>query len=80
MRYTTIIGILLIAIGLVSSFIGKINISELLNEPEFALGLLFGGGFGVLIGGLLGWMYKRPYSDEMKNNKNHPSKTPTKDY
>ena len=64
MRYTTIIGILLIAIGLVSSFIGKIEFGDLISEPDFALGLLYGGGLGVLIGGLLGWMYKKPYSQQ----------------
>lgn len=69
MRYTTIIGILLIAIGLVSSFIGKINFSDLVTEPDFALGLLYGGGIGILIGGIVGWMYKKPYSN--LQNKQH---------
>lgn len=66
MRYTTIIGILLIAIGLVSSFIGKIEFGDLISEPDFALGLLYGGGLGLLIGGLLGWLYKKPYSKQDK--------------
>ena len=60
MRYTTIIGILLIAIGLVASFVGKFVFGDLITEPEFALGLLYGGGLGVLIGGFLGWLYKKP--------------------
>lgn len=59
MKYTTIIGILLIAIGLVASFIGKIQFGDLFQEPEFALGLLYGGGAGFLLGGLIGWMYKK---------------------
>lgn len=71
MRYTTIIGILLIAIGLVASFVGKINFGELITEPEFALGLLYGGGLGVLIGGFLGWLYKKPYAS--KPNESNPT-------
>ncbi|MDD3773031.1 MAG: hypothetical protein RBT46_02695 [Weeksellaceae bacterium] len=62
MKYTSIIGILLIAIGLISSFIGKIEFGNLITEPEFALGLLYGGGFGLLSGGFLGWLYKKPYA------------------
>lgn len=72
MRYTTIIGILLIAIGLVASFVGKFVFGDLITEPEFALGLLYGGGLGVLIGGFLGWLYKKPYE-----NKNSSKQTPT---
>jgi len=70
MKYTTIIGILLIAIGLVASFVGKIDFGELIAEPEFALGLLYGGGIGMLLGGFLGWLYKKPYvskSDQKVN-------------
>lgn len=74
MRYTTIIGILLIAIGLVSSFIGKINFSNLVTEPDFALGLLYGGGIGILIGGIVGWMYKKPYSKNDVKRTVTPSK------
>ena len=66
MRYTTIIGILLIAIGLVASFVGKFVFGDLITEPEFALGLLYGGGLGVLIGGFLGWLYKKPYVSKSK--------------
>ena len=62
MKYTTIIGILLIAIGLVASFVGKIDFGELIAEPEFSLGILFGGGVGMLFGGFIGWLYKKPYA------------------
>lgn len=68
MKYTTIIGILLIAIALVSVFIGKIEIGSLIAEPEFALGILFGAGSGFLIGGILGWLYKKPYSKSQTTN------------
>ncbi|MGB6084487.1 hypothetical protein [Moheibacter sp.] len=71
MRYTTIIGILLIAIGLVASFVGKFVFGDLITEPEFALGLLYGGGLGVLIGGFLGWLYKKPYASKT-NEKSNP--------
>lgn len=59
MKYTTTIGILLIAIAIVASFVGKIRFGDLLTEPEFVLGLLYGGGLGILIGGIIGWMYKK---------------------
>ncbi len=59
MKYTTIIGILLIAIGIVASFIGKIQFGDLFQEAEFVLGLLYGGGAGFLVGGIIGWMYKK---------------------
>lgn len=62
MKYTTIIGILLIGIGLVASFVGKIDFGELIAEPEFSLGILFGGGIGILFGGFIGWLYKKPYA------------------
>lgn len=59
MKYTTIIGTLLIAIGLVASFVAKVDFLELIAQPNFALGLLYGGGLGMLIGGFIGWLYKR---------------------
>lgn len=67
MKYTTIIGVLLIAIGLTSSFIAKTEFGELIAQPEFALGLLYGCGTGLLVGGFLGWLYKR------KDNENNGS-------
>lgn len=59
MKYTTIIGILLIAIAIVASFVGKVKFTDLLTQPEFVLGLLYGGGLGMLIGGIIGWLYKK---------------------
>lgn len=59
MKYTTIIGTLLITIGLVASFVAKVDFLELIAQPNFALGLLYGGGLGMLIGGFIGWLYKR---------------------
>ncbi len=76
MKYTTIIGILLISIGLVASFVGKIDFGELIAEPEFSLGILFGGGIGILIGGFIGWLYKKPYETkpiEKSNPSNNDS-------
>lgn len=75
MRYAIIIGILLIVIGLISGSIGKYEFSDLVTVPEFALGLFFGGGIGIIIGGLLGWMYKKPYS----KNDVKPTVTPSKE-
>lgn len=68
MKYTTIIGILLIAIGLVASFVGKIDFGELIAEPEFSLGILYGGGVGILFGGFIGWLYKKPYAAKTTNS------------
>lgn len=66
MRYTTIIGSLLIAIGLVASFVAKIDFWDLIAQPNFALGMLYGGGLGMLIGGFIGWLYKRTKVDTSK--------------
>ncbi|MDD3458760.1 MAG: hypothetical protein PHO74_04735 [Weeksellaceae bacterium] len=61
MKYAFLIGILLISIGLVATFIAKIEFGELITQPEFALGLLYGGGTGLLLGGFLGWLYKKSH-------------------
>lgn len=66
MKYTTIIGALLIAMGIVAAFVGKVEFGNLITESSFALGILFGGGIGLLLGGFLGWLYKKPY--ETKNS------------
>jgi len=78
MKYTTIIGILLIAIAIVSTFVGKINVGDIFTEPEFVLGLLYGSGLGMLIGGIIGWMYKkRNKVDIIKSTKVENTTTPT---
>lgn len=78
MKYTTIIGSLLIAIAIVASFVGKINFGDALKEPEFVLGLLYGSGLGMLIGGIIGWMYKkRNKVDVIKTTKVDETTTPT---
>lgn len=59
MKYTTLIGMLLIGIGLVSSYMGKIDFTDMLKARFFYLGVFYGGGFGMLLGGLLGWLYKK---------------------
>lgn len=72
MKYTTIIGVLLIAMGIVAAFVGKVEFGNLITESYFALGILFGGGIGLLLGGFLGWLYKKPYE-----TKNSVKQTPT---
>lgn len=73
MKYTTIIGILLLVIGLVAAYVGKIEFGDLISEPSFALGLLYGGGIGLLCGGFIGWLYKKPYAP--KNETQKPTDT-----
>lgn len=73
MKYTTIIGLLLIAIGLVASFVAKTDFNNLITEPDFALGILFGGGLGLFLGGLLGWLYKKPYAPTSANAASTPT-------
>jgi len=68
MKYTTIIGILLIALGVTAYFFGNSEIDELFGSKEFLIGLLFGGGIGLLLGGFLGWLYKKPYADKSKKS------------
>lgn len=78
MKYTTIIGALLIAIAIVSTYVGKIKFGDLLTEPEFVLGLLYGGGLGMLIGGIIGWLYKKSNKVEtIKTQKNQDATPPT---
>lgn len=67
MRYTTIIGLLLVALGVTAYFFGNSEIDELFGSKEFLIGLLFGSGIGLLLGGFLGWLYKKPYADKSKN-------------
>lgn len=66
MKYTTIIGLLLMALGVTAYFFGNSEIGELFGSKEFLIGLLFGGGTGMLLGGFLGWLYKKPYADKRK--------------
>jgi len=73
MKYTTIIGILLLAIASVSSFIGKIKLGEIISEPEFSLGIMYGAGLGLLIGGFIGWLYKKPNHKISEKNSNNPT-------
>ncbi len=73
MKYSFIIGFLLIAIGLVASFIAKIEFGEIIKEPNFALGLLYGGGLGLLIGGFLGWLYKKDHDKKFHEKEEEKS-------
>ena len=72
MKYTTIIGILLIALGVTAYFFGNSEIGELFGTKEFLIGLLFGGGIGMLLGGFLGWLYKKPYALKPKKEEKLP--------
>ena len=77
MKYSSIIGILLLLIGLVASFVAKYSFSDLITDPEFAVGLSFGGGAGLLFGGFLGWLYKRPKAKKGAEAKKANTETST---
>lgn len=66
MKYSLILGILLIAIAVVAAYAARFNLREIIAMEGFALGLLFGGGLGLIIGGILGWLYKKPYDRQEK--------------
>lgn len=66
MKYSVILGILLIAIAIVAAYAARLNVREIIALEGFALGILFGGGLGLVIGGLLGRLYRKPYDGETK--------------
>lgn len=70
MKYTTIIGLLLVALGVTAYFFGNSEIGELFGSKEFLIGLLFGAGIGMLLGGFLGWLYKKPYTSPKSKTEN----------
>lgn len=67
MKYSTIIGVLLLLIGFVASYVAKYSFGDFITDPEFAVGLCFGGGAGLLLGGFLGWLYKKSKPKKEKN-------------
>lgn len=73
MKYTTIIGILLIALAVTAYFFGNSDFGELFGSKEFIIGLLFGGGVAMLLGGFLGWLYKKPYETKSEKPDQNPS-------
>ncbi|WP_068597413.1 hypothetical protein ACF3NR_08095 [Vaginella massiliensis] len=59
MKYTTVIGILLFAIGVSIFYFTNLELDRLTLDKEFLVGVFCGLGFGMIFGGILGWMYKR---------------------
>lgn len=72
MKYTTILGLLLVALGITAYFFGNADFGDLFGSKEFVIGLLLGSGIGLLLGGFLGWLYKKPYE---KTKEIKPSET-----
>ncbi len=58
MTYSTIIGVLLIAISAAMYYFTHLDFSRLFINKEFLVGLNGGAGIGFIIGGFLGWLYK----------------------
>ena len=58
MTYSTLIGVLLIAISVAMYYFTNLDVSRLFADKEFLVGITGGAGVGFIIGGFLGWMYK----------------------
>ncbi|WP_333660612.1 hypothetical protein [Chishuiella changwenlii] len=66
MTYSTIIGVLLIAISATIYYFTSLDVSRLFSNKEFLVGITGGAGIGFILGGFLGWLYK--YKAENKAN------------
>lgn len=58
MKYTTIIGILLFAIGIGLFSFADLQFDRLFINKEFIVGIFLGSGLGFFLGGIVGWAYK----------------------
>lgn len=58
MSYSTIIGILLLAISYMMYATTHTVFAEMIKEHIFAIGVVGGVGIGLIIGGFLGWLFK----------------------
>lgn len=66
MTYSTIIGVLLIAMSAAIYYFTNLDVSRLFSNKEFLVGITGGAGIGFIFGGFLGWLYK--YKAENKAN------------
>jgi hypothetical protein len=58
MTYSTIIGVLLIAISAAMYYFTNLDVTRLFSDKEFLVGITGGAGIGFIFGGFLGWLYK----------------------
>lgn len=58
MTYSTLIGVLLIAISVAMYYFTNLDVSRLFADKEFLVGITGGAGVGFILGGFLGWLYK----------------------
>ena len=58
MTYSTIIGVLLIAISAAMYYFTNLDVSRVFSDKEFLVGITGGAGIGFIFGGFLGWLYK----------------------
>lgn len=58
MTYSTLIGVLLIAISVAIYYFTNLDVSRLFADKEFLVGITGGAGVGFILGGFLGWLYK----------------------
>ena len=58
MTYSTIIGVLLIAISATMYYFTNLDVSRIFSDKEFLVGITGGAGIGFILGGFLGWLYK----------------------
>lgn len=58
MSYSSIIGILLLIMAYVMFNTTHSVFDVMVKELSFSIGLLGGVGFGLILGGFLGWLFK----------------------
>ncbi len=79
MKYTTTIGLLLLAIGVSLFYFADLDMDRIMLSKDFIVGIFLGCGFGFLVGGFLGWLYKRKKIAKETKPSNIPAETKTEE-
>lgn len=58
MSYSTIIGVLLLAISYIIFRTTHTVLEVMIKEYSFSIGIIGGIGLGLILGGFLGWIFK----------------------
>ncbi|MBS7333601.1 MAG: hypothetical protein KIG88_08425 [Weeksellaceae bacterium] len=72
MSYSSIIGILLLIMAYVMFNTTHSVFDVMVKELSFSIGLLGGVGFGLILGGFLGWLfkYRKQKKEDQKQEEN----------